>query len=411
MYDYKIDECRICGSNKLFEFLDLNSMPIPNGFVKKEDLNKYEERYPLGVCVCENCWLVQLTHVVPAEIMFKNYLYIPSTSETMLIHFKTLADETIKKYKMTDKDMVIDIGSNDGTLLSYFKEKGIKILGIDPASNLVKIANMNGIETIDDFFSKKLAEKVVTDKGQAKVITATNVVAHINDLHDLIAGVEKLLTKDGVFIMEFPYFVDLLSKNEFDTIYHEHLSYFSLIPLIELFKRHNMEIIDLKRTPVHGGSIIITSAKKDNYKVSSIVKEYIEEEKLKKLNDKIAYIDFSRRVWVIKRDLMSMLRKLKRQGKKVVGYGAAAKGNVMLNYCEINTKLIEYIVDSTSYKQGLYTPGTHIPVFPESKLLEDQPDFVLLLAWNFADEILRKQRTYREKGGQFIITIPYLRLE
>ncbi len=409
---YAINKCRICGSAKIYPFLDLGSMPIPNGFLSKDELKNKEYSYPLGASVCENCWLVQLTHVVPPEIMFKNYLYIPSTSKTMLEHFKALANEVIEKYALTKKDLVIDIGSNDGTLLGYFKEQEVKVLGIDPASNLAQVARMRGIDTIDDFFTAKLAQKVVLEKGRAKIITATNVVAHIHNLHELIEGVEKLLTKDGIFIMEFPYLVDLISKNEFDTIYHEHLSYFSVLPLVELFKLHKMEIVDLKRTPVHGGSIIVYVAKKGSkYKQSNIVKEYIGQEKLKKLDKRSTYDDFSRRVAVIKRDLNNYLKDLKKQGKIIVGYGASAKGNVLLNYCGINMKLLDCIVDSIPYKQGRYTPGTHIPIHPELWLEKNKPDYALLLSWNFADEILNKQIKYREQGGQFIITIPYLRIE
>ncbi len=409
---YSVKFCRICGSKHLYNFLSLGSMPIPNGFLRKDELKDKEYHYPLGACVCEKCWLVQLTHVVPPQIMFKNYLYIPSTSKTMLEHFKSLASEVIEKYSLKNKDLVVDIGSNDGTLLGYFKEQEIKVLGIDPATNLAQVARMKGIETIDDFFTSKLADKVIEEKGRAKIITATNVVAHIHNVHELIEGVEKLLTNDGVFIMEFPYLVDLISKNEFDTIYHEHLSYFSVLPLVELFKRHNMEIVDLKRTPVHGGSIIVYVAKKESkYKKSNIVKEYIAQEKLKKLNQKSTYEDFARRVKVIKRDLKNYLNDLKKQGKTIVGYGASAKGNVLLNYCGINTKVLNCVVDSIPYKQGKYTPGTHIPIHPEIWLEKNIPDYVLLLSWNFADEILAKQIKYREKGGQFIITIPYLRIE
>lgn len=409
---YAISKCRICKSSKIYPFLDLGSMPIPNGFLSKDELKNKEYSYPLGACVCENCWLVQLTHVVPPEIMFKNYLYIPSTSKTMLEHFRALVNELIHKYSLTPKDLVIDIGSNDGTLLGYFKEQEIKVLGIDPASNLAQVAKMRGIDTIDNFFTLKLAKKIKRERGNAKMITATNVVAHINNLHELIEGVELLLSKDGVFIMEFPYLVDLISKNEFDTIYHEHLSYFSVLPLVELFKFHKMEIVDLKRTPVHGGSIIVYVSKKSSkYKQSSIVKEYINQEKLKKLNKKSIYDDFSRRVNIIKRDLIDYLQSLKKQKKTIVGYGASAKGNVLLNYCGINTKLLDYIVDSIPYKQGKYTPGTHIPIHPETWLEKNNPDYALLLSWNFADEILQKQIKYREKGGQFIITIPYLRIE
>jgi len=409
---YAIKNCRICHSERLYAFLDLGSMPIPNGFLSKEELSKKEYYYPLIACVCENCWLVQLTHVIPPAIMFKNYLYIPSTSKTMLEHFKTFADEVIKKYSLVNQDLIIDIGSNDGTLLGYFKEQEIKVLGIDPASNLTQVARMKGIDTIDDFFTSHLADKIVENKGKAKIITATNVVAHIHNIHELIDGVEKLLTNDGVFIMEFPYLVDLIGKNEFDTIYHEHLSYFSVLPLVELFKRHNMEIVDLKRTPVHGGSIIVYVTKTNSqYQQSNIVKEYLAQEKIKKLDKKTTYDDFARRVAVIKRDLINYLDDLKKQNKTIIGYGASAKGNVLLNYCQIDTRFLDCVVDSIPYKQGKYTPGTHIPIHPETWLEKHMSDYALLLSWNFADEILQKQIRYREKGGQFIITIPYLRIE
>jgi len=408
----RVKGCRICGSKKLHEFLSLGSMPIPNGFLTKEELKKPEIYYPLGVYFCQSCGLAQLTHVVPPEIMFKNYLYIPSTSTTMLQHFKELANETVVKFKLSPKDLVIDIGSNDGTLLNFFQEDEARVLGIDPASNLVKIAQLKGVETIDDFFTTNLAKKILKEKGKAKVITATNVVAHVNDLHNLCQGISLLLDKEGVFIAEFPYLPDLLSKNEFDTIYHEHLSYFTIKPLTILFKKHRLLLFDIRRIPIHGGSIrIYVSHDQSHYKESKTVKEFLEQELLKKLYTKEPYDDFGRRVGVIKRDLLNLLKRLRTQGKTIVGHGAAAKGNVLLNYCGIGTDLIDYIVDSIPFKQGRYTPGTHIPIYPEKRLEKEVPDYTLLLAWNFADEILKKQIRYRMKGGQYIITIPYLRIE
>lgn len=397
---------------RLFPFLSLGSMPIPNGFLTKEQFIQPEPHYPLGVLVCERCWLVQLTHIVPASSMFKNYLYIPSTSTTMLEHFKIMSHEIIREYGLNSTDLVVDIGSNDGTLLGFFKEQEVKVLGIDPASNLVQVARLKGIDTIDNFFSAKLAGAIANERGRAKIITATNVLAHINDIHDACEGVNALLHREGVFIAEFPYLMDLLDKNEFDTIYHEHLSYFAIRPLVELFKHYNMHIVDIRRSSIHGGSIRIYVAKKDSkHKPTQKVKEFLQQESLKKLDKRTTYDEFARRVKVTKRDLVNYLKRLKKEGKRIVGYGASAKGNVLLNYCDIDTKLLDYIVDSIPYKQGRYSPGTHIPIVPEIRLQRDMPDFVLLLAWNFADEILKKQQTYREKGGQFIITIPYLRIE
>ncbi len=410
--NYEIKSCRICKSKNLYRFLNLGTMPIPNGFVKKEDLKKQEQYYPLAVCVCESCWLVQLTHVIPPEIMFKNYLYIPSTSTTMLSHFKTMARETIKVFDLKSTDLVIDIGSNDGTLLSFFKNQEIQVMGIDPATNLAQVARLNGIDTINDFFSNRLAKKITKNQGKAKIITATNVVAHIDDLHDLCEGIKILLKSDGIFICQFPYFVDLLDKNEFDTIYHEHLSYFAIRPLLKLFKKHELKIVNVKKTTIHGGSIsVFITHEKSKYKPSNEVSEFVTAEKLKKLDRRSAYEDFGRRIKIIRRDIMAYLKRIKKEGKRIIGYGASAKGNVLLNYCKINTDLLDYIADSIPYKQGRFTPGTHIPIYSEARLEKETPDFALLLAWNFADEILQKQLKYREKGGQFIITIPYLRIE
>ncbi|QQG44078.1 MAG: methyltransferase domain-containing protein [Candidatus Roizmanbacteria bacterium] len=408
---FRIKKCRLCGSDRLHKFLSLGSMPAPNSFLRQEQLKQEEDYYPLEICVCESCWLVQLSHVVPAKIMFKNYLYIPSTSTTMLSHFKTFAQDLIKTYELSSKDLVIDIGSNDGALLGYFKEREVKVLGVDPATNLVQVARLKGIDTVDDFFTSSLARKIKKDIGNAAVITATNVVAHIDNLNDLCKGMSLLLDKNGVFIAEFPYLVDLLEKKEFDTVYHEHLSYFAITPLLKLFSTHGLKIIDVRKIPVHGGSIRVYVAKKHSkYKSSNKVKEFIKEEKLKKLTHKSTYENFAREVKTIKKELVDLIKKFRDEGKKIIGYGASAKGNVLMSYCGITKEMLDYIVDSISYKQGRYTPGNHIPIYPESRLEKETPDYVLLLAWNFADEILNKQSKYRERGGQFIIIIPSLHI-
>lgn len=409
---YLVNSCRICGSDKLYKFLSLDSMPIPNGFLAKEELKKTEQHYPLGTFVCENCTLIQLTHVVPAEIMFKNYLYIPSTSTTMVKHFEALADQTVKDFKVKPGDLVVDIGSNDGILLKFFKAHEAQVLGIDPATNLAIVARLSGINTIDDFFTEKLAKKVAREMGKAKIITATNVVAHIHDIHDLFKGISTLLDKNGIFIGEFPYALDMLKKNEFDTIYHEHLSYFSLTALDWLFKKHGLKLVDVKKQAVHGGSIrVYVGLRGSKHKPTKAAAQFLQDEKEAGLTTRQPYEEFADRTQKIRGDLVALLKKLKKNGKRIIGYGAAAKGNVMLNFCKIGPNLIEYIVDSVPYKQGLYTPGTHIPIYPEKKLETDFPDYVVILAWNFADEIMRKQEAYRQKGGQFIIAIPNVRIE
>ena len=385
-------------------------MPIPNGFLEKNQMSKSEKKYPLSVCVCRNCWLVQLEYVIPSEIMFRNYLYIPSTSSTMLRHFKNLAEETVKRFNLKKGSFVVDIGSNDGTLLRFFKDQEMDVLGIDPASNLALVARLIGINTLDTYFTKKLACELVRKGKKAFVITATNVVAHIDDLHDLCEGIRELLSSNGICIMEFPYLVDLIKRNEFDTIYHEHLSYFSIHPLVTLFNKHNLKIQDIQRIPVHGGSIRVYVCKKEaKFKTSKAVRDFLQKEK-EGYTSVQPYEHFSGRVKKIKKDLLSLLVRLKKEKREIVGYGASAKGNVLLNYCGIGTNYLNYIVDSIPYKQGRFTPGTHVPIYPERKLEKDMPDYALLLSWNFAEEILKKNKRFRKNNGKFIIMIPKLKI-
>ncbi|MBP9691204.1 class I SAM-dependent methyltransferase [Candidatus Woesebacteria bacterium] len=408
---YRIKNCRICGSTDLHEFLSLNSMPIPNGFIPKKDLEKLEFHFPLKVCVCKKCWLVQLTHVIPADIMFKNYLYIPSTSTTVIEHFHEFAKSVVQRFSLKKKSLVIDIGSNDGILLSHFKKKGVPILGIDPAENLVKVANKEGIRTECAFFTEDFARSVEQKYGKASVISATNVIAHIDDLQNVMGGVSALLEDEGVFIMEAPYLVDLLERNEFDTIYHEHLSYFSVFPLQQLVQLHGLRIIDVQKQQIHGGSIrVFITQDQSSHEIHPRVEKYIIEEKAKGLHNLTTYDQFAVRVKTVRKDLLSFLKRLKKEGKTIAGYGAAAKGNVLMNYCSIDSSLLDFVVDSIPYKQGKYTPGTHVPIISEDKLIKKMPDYTLILAWNFADEIIKKNTDYSERGGRFIIPVPYLQI-
>jgi SAM-dependent methyltransferase len=408
----KLKNCRTCGEETLRTFLSLGPMPIPNGFLKKEQLSKGEEYYPLDVAFCESCGLMTLVHVVRPDIMFRNYVYIPGTSQTMIKHFYQMAKENIKRFKMNKNSLAIDIGSNDGTLLKQFKSFGTKILGIDPAKNIAEEATKNDIETIADFFSVNLAKKISRSKGQADLITATNVIAHINNLLDLMDGVETLLKDRGVFLGEFPYLVDLIEHGEFDTIYHEHLSYFSIRSLLALAERVGLEIFDAKRTDVHGGSIQVFFRKKGSSKNPplSSVEELVALERSKGLDIIGPFEDFATKTHKKREELTKLLKQLKARQKRIVGYGAAAKGNVLTNFFRIGPDLLDYIVDSIPYKQGSFTPGMHIPIYAESKLLEDQPDYALILAWNFADEITNKNKEYTKRGGKFITTVPLVKI-
>lgn len=404
---FKLEVCRACDSDRLLIFLQLGPTPVPNGFLKAHHRHKAEKFYPLDLCFCQDCGLVQLAHVVSPKVMFKNYVYIPSTSETMRSHFASLAKQSVKKAGASEGNLVVDIGSNDGTLLKSFGQFKMKILGIDPAENLAKKANKEGVNTICALFTKELAKKIKKEFGAAKIITATNVFAHVHNLHDFLEGIKELLSDDGLFIVEFPYLYDLLEKVEFDTIYQEHLSYFSMTPLDKLLKRHNLTMVDVQRLPVHGGSVRVFISK-ESRSVNGRVRKLLKLEKKVGLLNPETYLKFRRKVDKVRHELVQELWKLRLKKKKIVGYGASAKGNVLLNYCRIGPETLDYIVDSIPYKQGKFTPGMHIPIYPESKLLEEQPDYTLLLAWNFASEIIKKQSEYRKRGGKFILAIPKL---
>jgi len=325
----------------------------------------------------------------------------------MTDHFASLAKDVFRRCQLRERDLVVDIGSNDGSLLSYFKGYGIKTLGIDPAVNLAKIAELKGITTINNYITPVLAKKIYKKYGQANVITATNVVAHIDNLYDLFKSVEILLGVNGVFICEFPYLLDLIKNNQFDTIYHEHLSYFSIKPLIKLTSRVNLELFDVFRSNIDGGSLRVVFKKKNiKLEINAKIKKLLDNENNYGLYNFSTYQKFAKRVKHVSDNLQKTLKKIKKQGKTIAGYGAAAKGNILLNYCHINDKLIDYIVDSTPYKQGLFTPGTHIPIFPEAEIMKTKPDYILILAWNFAFEIMDKEKKYKVQGGKFIIPVP-----
>lgn len=405
----KLKKCRICGSKDLLDVIDLGTQPIPNGFLKKENLSKKEDKYPLIVCFCINCSLMQLKYIVNPKIMFKNYLYIPSASKTRVEYFKEMADEVIDTGKLKSNSLVVDVGSNDGSLLICFKNLGMKTLGIDPAENLVKIAALSGIDTFRGYFDSTIAKKVVSKYGKVKAITATNVIAHIPNLHEVIKGGDILLDDEGIFVMHFPYSYDLLEKNLFDTIYHEHLSYFSVKSLLYLAKESNLEIFDIHKSDLDGGSLRVFWKKKKNKKLKikkNTVNEFISKENKYGLHDISAYNRFAKRVEGLRIDTVKKLRLLKKEKNQIVGYGAAAKANVLLNYFDIDNTTIDYIVDSTPYKQGLYAPGSHIPIYSEDKIYETNPDYILIFAWNFKKEIIDKNIKYKKNGGKFILLEP-----
>lgn len=399
--------CRICGETRLQNFLSLGKTPLANSFLSKEDLNKEENSFSLELCFCPACKLVQLNYVVPPEMMFKNYLYVSSTTNTFKVHFSDMTEELTRMLKLDSNSLAVDIGSNDGILLKGFKKFGVQTIGVEPATNIAILAEKEGIETVNDFFDRNAVETIIKRKGKADVITATNVFAHVDDIKSLVSNVKLLLKDNGIFVIEAPYLVDMFEKMTFDTIYHEHLSYFSLTPLVKFFRQMGMEIFKIKKVDVHGGSLRIFIKKNEgNFGIDASVGVTLEFEQQYGINDFETYKKFSANVQLVKLKLLEYLRNVKDQGKSIVGYGAPAKGNTLLNFCNIGTNFIDYIVEDNPLKQGLYTPGMHIPVVSFSMLDKKKPDYILILAWNFAEEILQKTRKYREEGIKFIIPLP-----
>ena len=407
----KINHCRICRSKNLTPFLDLGPMPLPNGFLQPSQISQPEPTYPLTVGICSDCNLVQLVDVVDPEVMFRNYAYIPSSSQTRLDNFRQIVIQALKFFPPAKEALAIDIGSNDGSLLLEFKNQGIDTLGVDPAENLAKIAQLKGINTLNTYFTTKLAQKIKRHHGPASHITATNVVAHIDNLHDFFSAIRTLLHPQGIFICEFPYLVDLLEKKLFDTIYQEHLSYFAVQPLLQILDQNKLKIVNIRRTPIDGGALRLTLAQiKSSYPEDSAnLKKFIQVEQKLHLHKLAPYRKFSQEVSQLRRRIRQTLAKLKKSGKSIAGYGAAARGNILINYSGIG-KYLDFIVDSTPYKQGLYTPGSHIHIFPEAEIVKRQPDYVLILAWNFAEEIISKQHQYHRRGGKFIIPVPDVKI-
>ena len=404
---HKETECRICSSQDLELILDLGNQPLANAFIKKEDLQKSENRFPLRLYLCKNCHLLQLLDIVDKEYLFKEYLYLTSASKPIVSHFETYASEIYDEFlKVSADPLVIEIGSNDGSLLKEFQKFGTNVLGIEPAKNIAKIANDIGIPTKNVFLNYDAAKKISLEQ-RASVIIANNVLGHIEDLKEFIKCIKVLLDDNGIFVFEVPHLLDLMQKLEFDTVYHEHLSYLSLKPLISLTNEFDLEIFDVKKQKVHGGTIRVFVSKKGQFKKTSNLEKLISIEKKSGIYDIKTYKMFARNVKQLKNLLQNELKKCKSEGKTIFGYGAPAKGNVLLNYCDIGKEFLDYILDTTPLKQGLYTPGMHIPVRLYQTLPKNASQYVaLLLAWNYEKDIIHKENEFRENGGRFLVPIP-----
>jgi len=402
--------CRACGSTHGELVLDLGVQPLANNLLRPEDLGKPEPRFPLRVFVCPDCWLLQITDLVPPVEMFTEYLYFSSFSDTMLRHARTAAERYLAEFQLGPDSFVVEVASNDGYLLQNFSRAGVPCLGIEPAANIAKVAREKGIETWTEFFGLKLAQRLGAERRQADLILGNNVFAHAPDINDFTAGLRELLAPGGRVVLEFPYGVELVEKTEFDTIYHEHVFYFTLTPLVPLYRRHGLEIFHVERLPIHGGSLRLFAGHAGEQPVRPSVAALLADERAKGVGQPAFYRGFAEQVRQLKANLVSQLALLKQRGQTVAAYGASAKGSTLLNYCGLGRETLDFVADRSTHKQGRLTPGTHLPIVAPEELAKRQPDHTLLLTWNFADEILRQQQAYRKAGGRFIVPVPEVQI-
>jgi len=404
--------CRFCNQPLRHTFVDLGLSPLCESYVGQSQLSSPESFYPLHCFVCEKCFLVQLPEHVPANTIFEEYAYFSSYSDSWLAHARDYVEAITPRLDLEQKSLVVELASNDGYLLQYFKARGIPVLGIEPARNIARVAVEKGIPTIAVFFGRRLARELANGGQQANLLLGNNVLAHVPDINDFVAGMKLLLHPLGVITMEFPHLIRLIEENQFDTIYHEHFSYLSFTTVERIFTAHGLTLFDVEQLPTHGGSLRIYAwhSEDDSRPITEDVKALRMLEADWGIDRIECYGAFSRKVEATKRDILRFLIEARDNSRSIVGYGAPGKGNTLLNYCGIRTDLLDYTVDRNPYKQGKFTPGMRIPIFPPERIRETKPDFILILPWNLKEEIIAQNSFIREWGGQFVVPIPEVRV-
>ncbi len=405
----RITGCRACGSARLRRFLSLGDMPLSDGFLRPDQLDRPEPRFPLDVAFCEDCTLVQIEHTVAPEILFDaEYPYFSSVSETVVENARENVEARLAERPLGPSSLVVELASNDGYLLQFYRERGVPVLGIDPAPGPAAEARKRGVDTLVAFFGLELARRLAAEGRQADILHANNVLAHVADTGGFVRGIATLLKPDGVAVIEVPYVRDLVEKVAFDTIYHEHLCYFSVGSVAALFARHGLVLVRVERIPIHGGSLRLFAAKAGEPDAS--VRDLLAEERAVGLDRFDFYARFGERVEALRERLLALLARLKEEGARIVGYGAAAKGTILLNVCGIDGRFLDCVVDRNPHKQGRLVPGVRLPIRPPDVLASDPPDVLLILPWNITDEIARQQRAFREAGGRFLVPVPEPRI-
>lgn len=402
-----IEKCRVCGHNDWLDVISFGSTPLAGNLLGEEDDPANEPRFPLEVVLCRKCSLMTLRHVIEPDILFGHYLYVASNAGSIIEHMRRLVELCIDRIGLTSNDLVVEFGSNTGAHLELFQEAGMRVVGVDPARNLAEIANDRGVETIPSGFTSEVGQRIAAEHGPARLVFGRQCFAHIPDIHEVLNGVSTLLAPDGLFFVEVPYLVELLANNQFDTIFHEHLSYFSLAALCTLFESHGLRVVDVHTAEVHGGSIVVFAAPATaDYEVRLAVTEMLAEERRQGIAEEHTYRDFAERTERVRTQIRELVSGLVAEGKSVAGYGAPTKGSALLDACGLGHDEIRFCSDTTTLKQGKVFPGSRIPIWSPERASGQVPDYYLLLAWNYAPEIIEKERSFLDNGGRFIVPIP-----